>query len=39
VARVNGSVTNVIGLPLVEVLAALRDAGGPQPRFAAGTPA
>ena len=39
VERVNGSVTNVIGLPLVEVLAALRDAGGPQPRFAAGTPA
>lgn len=39
VERVNGSVTNVIGLPLVEVLGALRDAGGPQPRFAAGTPA
>ena len=39
VERVNGSVTNVIGLPLVAVLGALRDAGGPQPRFAAGTPA
>jgi septum formation protein len=39
VASVRGSVTNVIGLPLAEVLAALRDAGGPQPRFAAGTPA
>ena len=39
VAGVSGSVTNVIGLPLVEVLAALRDAGGPVPRFAAGTPA
>jgi septum formation protein len=39
VSGVSGSVTNVIGLPLVEVLAALRDAGGPPPRFAAGTPA
>jgi len=39
VQGVRGSVTNVIGLPLVEVLAALRDAGGPQPRFAAGIPA
>jgi len=39
VREVRGSVTNVIGLPLVEVLAALRDAGGPQPRFAAGIPA
>jgi len=38
VAEVRGSVTNVIGLPLVEVLAALRAAGGPIPRFAAGTP-
>jgi len=38
VAEVRGSVTNVIGLPLVEVLAALRAAGGPLPRFAAGTP-
>ena len=39
VSAVRGSVTNVIGLPLVEVLAALRDVGGPLPRFAAGTPA
>lgn len=39
VRTITGSVTNVIGLPLVEVLAALRDAGGPPPRFAAGTPA
>ena len=39
VSSISGSVTNVIGLPLVEVVAALRDAGGPQPRFAAGTPA
>ncbi len=38
VAGVRGSVTNVIGLPLVEVLAALRDAGGPTARFAAGAP-
>lgn len=39
VASVHGSVTNVIGLPLVEVLQALREAGGPQPRFAVGAPA
>ncbi len=39
VREVSGSITNVIGLPLVEVLAALRDAGGPTPRFAAGMPA
>ncbi|CAN5867293.1 Maf family protein [soil metagenome] len=39
VKAVRGSVTNVIGLPLAEVLTALRDAGGPSPRFAAGTPA
>lgn len=39
VREVRGSVTNVIGLPLVEVLAALRDADGPLPRFAEGTPA
>jgi septum formation protein len=36
VREVRGSVTNVIGLPLVEVLAALRDAGGPRPQFANG---
>lgn len=39
VAAVRGSVTNVIGLPLVEVIAALRDAGAPVPRLAAGIPA
>ena len=39
VREVRGSVTNVIGLPLAEVLAALREVGGPLPRFAAGKPA
>ena len=39
VREVRGSVTNVIGLPLAEVLAALREAGGPAPRFARGIPA
>lgn len=39
VREVRGSVTNVIGLPLAEVLAALREVGGPGARFAAGTPA
>ena len=39
VRGVNGSVTNVIGLPLVEVLEVLRDVGGPTPRFTAGLPA
>lgn len=39
VSAVRGSVTNVIGLPLAEVLAALREAGAPAPRLAAGTPA
>ncbi|HLL25718.1 MAG TPA: Maf family protein [Kofleriaceae bacterium] len=38
VREIRGSVTNVIGLPLVEVLAALREAGGPRPHFAAGNP-
>jgi septum formation protein len=36
VREVRGSVTNVIGLPLAEVIAALRELGGPAPRFAAG---
>lgn len=36
VREVRGSVTNVIGLPLVEVIAALRELGGPAPRLAAG---
>jgi septum formation protein len=39
VSQVRGSVTNVIGLPLAQVIAALREVGGPLPRFAAGTPA
>jgi septum formation protein len=39
VREVHGSVTNVIGLPLAEVLAALRALGGPRPHFAAGIPA
>ncbi|HMG54643.1 MAG TPA: Maf family protein, partial [Kofleriaceae bacterium] len=39
VASVHGSVTNVAGLPLAEVLAALREVGGPLPRLAAGHPA
>ena len=38
VKAVNGSVTNVAGLPLAEVLAALREVGGPHPRLAAGKP-
>jgi septum formation protein len=39
VSAVHGSVTNVAGLPLAEVLAALREIGGPLPRFTAGNPA
>jgi septum formation protein len=39
VRQVRGSVTNVAGLPLTEVLVALREVGAPQPRFAAGRPA
>jgi septum formation protein len=39
VRTVAGSVTNVIGLPLVEVLAAIRAVGGPTPAFGAGRPA
>ncbi|HWO19324.1 MAG TPA: Maf family protein [Kofleriaceae bacterium] len=35
VREVRGSVTNVIGLPLAEVIAALRELGGPLPRLAA----
>jgi len=38
VRGVRGSVTNVIGLPLAEVLAALRDAGAPAPVYAQGQP-
>lgn len=36
VREVRGSVTNVIGLPLVEVLEALRAVGAPSARFAGG---
>ena len=39
VREVRGSVTNVIGLPLVEVLEALRAVGAPTAKFAAGIPA
>ena len=39
VREVRGSVTNVAGLPLAEVVAALREVGGPAPRFTAGTAA
>ncbi len=38
VRQVRGSVTNIAGLPLAEVLAALREVGGPEPRFTAGKP-
>ena len=36
VREVRGSVTNVIGLPLVEVLEALRAVGAPSAKFSAG---
>ena len=39
VREVRGSVTNVIGLPIAEVVAAMREVGGPMPRLAAGIPA
>ena len=39
VREVRGSVTNVVGLPLAEVVAALREVGGPLPRLAGGTAA
>ena len=38
VRGVRGSVTNIIGLPLVEVLEALRALGAPGARLAAGVP-
>lgn len=38
VRDVTGSVTNVVGLPLVEVLAALREVGGPRAMLASGIP-
>ncbi len=39
VRSISGSVTNVIGLPLAEVVAALREVGGPLPRLVAGSAA
>lgn len=39
VSAIHGSVTNVAGLPLAEVIAALREVGAPLPRFTAGNPA
>ena len=39
VKEVRGSVTNVAGLPLAEVIAALREVGAPLPRLSAGHPA
>ena len=39
VRSISGSVTNVIGLPVAEVVAALREVGGPLPRLAAGSAA
>lgn len=39
VREVRGSVTNVIGLPLVEVLEALRAVGAPSANLSAGNPA
>jgi septum formation protein len=38
IASISGSITNVIGLPLAEVAAALRAAGAPAPVFAQGHP-
>jgi septum formation protein len=35
VRQVRGSVTNIVGLPLAEVIAALRELGGPLPALAA----
>lgn len=39
VSEVRGSITNVIGLPLAEVLHELRRVGAGQPRYADGVPA
>ncbi|MEO8704305.1 MAG: Maf family protein [Kofleriaceae bacterium] len=38
VREIRGSVTNVIGLPVAEVVAVLRELGGPLPNFVAGRP-
>jgi septum formation protein len=39
VREIRGSVTNVIGLPIAEIVAALHDVGGPMPKLSSGTPA
>jgi septum formation protein len=39
VTELRGSVTNVVGLPLAEVVMLLRELGAPGPRFAVGEPA
>lgn len=39
VTEIRGSITNVIGLPLAEVLGELAVLGGDRPRYAEGTPA
>ena len=39
VRGVHGSVTNVIGLPLVEVLTVMKELGGPVARLSTGSPA
>lgn len=39
VSELRGSVTNVIGLPLAEVIEELGRAGGPRPAYAEGRPA
>ncbi len=38
VAAVSGSITNVIGLPLSEVVGAFRELGGPMPALTSGKP-
>ena len=38
VARISGSITNVVGLPLSEVVECLGDVGGPRPAYSRGTP-
>jgi septum formation protein len=39
VTAIEGSVTNVIGLPLAETVELLAEAGGPRPRYRRGKPA
>jgi septum formation protein len=38
VREIRGSITNVIGLPVAEVVAALREVGAPLPQLTAGVP-